>query len=131
MEFEVQWLQVDNNECNAAMDYNYIGVQLSEAGRWEEAISEFDASIRLDPKSAATYDNRGVAYSYLYMIFAGSSWMMGPMMAVHLGCLKRRPYFGQASRVPTSASVPIRKPLTLLPRWVNLGGRREALQNRK
>lgn len=38
------------------------GVALGEQTRWEEAISEFDEAIRLDPQFAPAYLNRGGAY---------------------------------------------------------------------
>ena len=41
------------------------GVQLSNEGRWEEAITEFDEAIRLNPEDALAYYNRANAYHNL------------------------------------------------------------------
>ena len=35
------------------------------AGPWENAIKEFDESIRLDPKAADAHNNRGAVYAEL------------------------------------------------------------------
>ena len=40
--------------------YN-AGVELQEQGSLEEAISEYDEAIRLDPQLADAYNNRGLA----------------------------------------------------------------------
>ena len=41
--------------------YN-AGAELSEQGRWEEAIAEYNKAIDLDPNLAIVYNNRGAAY---------------------------------------------------------------------
>ena len=50
---------------NAAIGHYNAGVQLSDDGRWEEAMAEYDEAIRLDPQLALAYNNRGVAYKNL------------------------------------------------------------------
>ncbi len=47
---------------NAEIDHSDAGVQLSSAGRWEEAITEFDEAIRLNPRDVLAYYNRAIAY---------------------------------------------------------------------
>ena len=41
------------------------GITLQELGRLSEAIAEYDEAIRLDPKLAEGYNNRGSAYHVL------------------------------------------------------------------
>ena len=45
-----------------AEERNANGVALGEQARWEEAISEFDEAIRLDPRYAPAYLYRGGSY---------------------------------------------------------------------
>ena len=48
-----------------AEEHFNAGVELQERGKWEEAIAEYDEAIRLDPKFADAYYNRGNAYADL------------------------------------------------------------------
>ncbi len=50
---------------NATTNHQEVGVQLSNEGLWEEAISEFDEAIRLNPKDSLAYYNRASAYQNL------------------------------------------------------------------
>ena len=45
-----------------ARGYNSSGVKLFERGQAEEALAEYNESIRLDPKFAVAYFNRGQTY---------------------------------------------------------------------
>lgn len=47
---------------NEARDRFKRGLENSYAGRYDEAISEYEASIRLDPGVAEVYNNLGFAY---------------------------------------------------------------------
>ena len=62
METEFQGLQGDHHVRNAAVDHKNAGIQFSVKRRSEEAIAEFDESLRLDPEAADTYRYRGDAY---------------------------------------------------------------------
>ena len=42
--------------------YNAHGSIIASLGKWDEAISEFDTAIALDPNYPETYFNRGYAY---------------------------------------------------------------------
>ena len=49
--------------CSAKIiDHQDAGVQLSMEGRWEEAISEFDEAIKVNPKDSLAFYNRANAY---------------------------------------------------------------------
>ena len=50
---------------DAVTDHNNTGIKLSDDGRWEEAIAEYDEAIRLDLQFALAYNNRGGAYANL------------------------------------------------------------------
>jgi len=50
---------------NAAIDHGNAGAQLSNDGRWQEAIAEYDEAIRLNPQYAEAYNDRGIAYCNL------------------------------------------------------------------
>ena len=45
----------------AQQHYN-VGVSLQDQEKWNAAIAEYDEAIRLDPKYALAYNNRGFAY---------------------------------------------------------------------
>ena len=45
-----------------AAQHNERGIALTEEGNYEQAISEFDKAIELDPDYAEAYSNRGIAY---------------------------------------------------------------------
>jgi tetratricopeptide (TPR) repeat protein len=52
--------------CGAKIiNHQDAGVQLSMEGRWEEAISEFDEAIKVNPKDSLAYYNRANAYRNL------------------------------------------------------------------
>lgn len=48
--------------AQTAAQHNERGITLSEEGHYEQAISELNKAIELDPKLAIAYYNRGVAY---------------------------------------------------------------------
>ena len=48
-----------------AQQHSIAGVKLVEQEKWNEAIAEYDEAIRLDPKLAQAYYNRGNAYANL------------------------------------------------------------------
>jgi len=50
---------------SAAIEHNNRGNDLLKEHRWEEAITELDKAIELDPNLATAYNNRGRAYSEL------------------------------------------------------------------
>ena len=50
---------------NATTNQQEVGTQLSNEGRWEEAITEFDEAIRLNPKDSLAYYNRPNAHRNL------------------------------------------------------------------
>ncbi len=43
--------------------HNNLGVMLASLGRTQEAISHFDASLRIDPNSPDAHVNLGIALS--------------------------------------------------------------------
>ncbi len=49
----------------ATINHQDAGVQLSNEGHWEEAITEFNEAIRLNPKDSLAYYNRATAYRNL------------------------------------------------------------------
>lgn len=48
-----------------AGEHNRRGVELLDAGKWEEAIAELDLAIQLEPDNAIAYSNRAYGYSSL------------------------------------------------------------------
>ena len=49
--------------CVSELESHYnAGAELSEQGRWEEAIAEYNKAIEIDPNLAIVYNNRGAAY---------------------------------------------------------------------
>lgn len=49
-------------------DYKYYlnyGIELTNNGKFEEAVAEFDKSLELNPNSALTYFSKGIAYHNL------------------------------------------------------------------
>jgi tetratricopeptide (TPR) repeat protein len=58
-------LAVACDTLTEATKHNNIGAELSNEGRWEEAIAEFDKAIDLDPDYAMAYYNRGLTYHKL------------------------------------------------------------------
>lgn len=47
---------------DAAIDHKNAGIKLSNDGRWEQAIAEYNEALRLDPQHARAYNKRGIAY---------------------------------------------------------------------
>ena len=50
---------------NSPVDHQAAGNQLSNEGRWEEAVTEYDEAIRLNPRDSLAYYNRAGAYRNL------------------------------------------------------------------
>ena len=50
---------------NATTNHQEAGVQLSNNGHWEEAITEFDEAISVNPRDSLAYYNRANAYRNL------------------------------------------------------------------
>ena len=46
----------------AAVEHNERGIALALAGLYEQAVTEFNKAIELDPEYAMAYNNRGNAY---------------------------------------------------------------------
>jgi tetratricopeptide (TPR) repeat protein len=46
-----------------AEKYNILGAELNENGRFDEAIEQFNAAIKIYPNYAIAYNNRGVAFA--------------------------------------------------------------------
>ncbi len=49
----------------ATINHQDAGVQLSNEGHWEEAITEFNEAIRVNPRDSLAYYNRANAYRNL------------------------------------------------------------------
>ena len=47
---------------NSAQGYNSSGVKLFERGQPEQALAQYNEAIRLDPRLAVAYFNRGQTY---------------------------------------------------------------------
>jgi len=60
-----------NQSLEAAQRHQLAGRQLTQAGRYREAIAELDEAIRLSPRMAAAYNARGYA-RYLLRNYAGA-----------------------------------------------------------
>ena len=56
----------ESREPQNASHHIRRGVQLSSQGQYEQAISEFNQAIQLDPRSARAFNNRGDAYFSLH-----------------------------------------------------------------
>lgn len=52
-------------DSDKAAEHYVKGTVYTTAGPWENAIKEFDESIRLDPKAADAHNNRGAVYAKL------------------------------------------------------------------
>ena len=52
-------------DSDKAAEHYVKGTIYTTAGPWENAIKEFDESIRLDPKAADAHNNRGAVYAEL------------------------------------------------------------------
>ena len=52
-------------DSDKAAEHYVKGTVYTTAGPWENAIKEFDESIRLDPKAADAHNNRGAVYAEL------------------------------------------------------------------
>jgi len=50
---------------NSAEEYFYSGVEKANSGDYQGAIKEFDKAIKIAPKVAVAYYNRGVAKAKL------------------------------------------------------------------
>ncbi|MDO8637611.1 MAG: tetratricopeptide repeat protein, partial [Dehalococcoidia bacterium] len=46
-----------------AIEHNNRGIDLANAGKYDEAIAEYTKAIAIDPKYANAYANRGIAYN--------------------------------------------------------------------
>ncbi len=56
-------IQVLDKDEFLACIYNSRGLALSDAGRYSQAVSEYDKAIRLNPDLALAYNNRGSAHN--------------------------------------------------------------------
>jgi serine/threonine protein kinase len=55
------WQALSPMTAAQAKGYYGLGVLCAELGQYEEAIQNYDAALRLDPKDAMAYDRRGLA----------------------------------------------------------------------
>ena len=53
---------VTEQEHAAAVQHNERGIALALAGLYEQAVTEFNKAVELDPEYAMAYNNRGDAY---------------------------------------------------------------------
>ncbi len=58
--FAVTW--ASGCRANPAVQHNARGVDLAEAGQYEEAIADYARAIELDPNLAQPFYNRGLCY---------------------------------------------------------------------
>ena len=52
-------------DSDKAAEHYVQGTVYTAVGQWQNAIKEFDESIRLDPEAADAYNNRGAVYAEL------------------------------------------------------------------
>ena len=55
----------DGSDSDKAAEHYVRGTVYTAAGQWQNAIMEFDKSIRLDSEAADVYNNRGAVYAEL------------------------------------------------------------------
>jgi tetratricopeptide (TPR) repeat protein len=56
-------------KAKTAKDYFTAGVALNNSEKYKDAITNFDKAIKLNPKYAEAYYNKGIALSWLDKIF--------------------------------------------------------------
>ena len=54
-----------DSDSDKAAEHYVQGTVYTTAGQWQNAIEEFDESIRLDPEAADAHNNRGAVYAEL------------------------------------------------------------------
>ncbi|MCE5266499.1 MAG: tetratricopeptide repeat protein [Planctomycetaceae bacterium] len=62
---ETLWRHTIESTSNNSLAHSYLGNELSDQHRWEEALEEFQAALAIDPKRFDTLNNAGMALAAL------------------------------------------------------------------